>query len=185
MKQTALIGLLVALSLTPLHAQPRSLPKPEELADQWFTRLNQLDDWFISVNGKEENEAVVERFVELYASDAYHQIGPSENQIGQVVLHGTDAIRRWANEFSKKYVGVNYRVEYKTRNEKTLQPFFVTQFPWGGLGASTEFMAIFRNRDDRRQFAMPGAVFFMFDETGKIENVRLYLLRDELLEVLA
>ena len=104
-------------------------------------------------------------------------------QIGSVVFSGTDAIRKWTSDFSRKYVGLNYRVEYKTKKEKPIQPFYTIQFPWGGTGASTQFEAIYRNRDDRRQFVVPGAVFFIFNEAGKIQNLRLYLLRDEAAEI--
>ncbi len=164
-------------------AQKSPAVKPEELALEWFIRLNELDDWFISDDGKEENQAVVDRFLELYADDASHQVGPSATQIGPVIFFGKDAIRKWADDFSKRYVALNYRIEYKTRKEKPLQPFYLIQFPWGGTGASTQFEAIFTNREDRRQFVVPGAVFFMFDESGKIDSVRIYLLRDETAEI--
>jgi hypothetical protein len=153
------------------------------MAREWFIRLNELDDWYISFDGKEENDAVVNRFLELYAPDASHQVGPSERQIGAVIFQGKDAIRKWADEFSKKFTALNYRVEYKTRKEKPLQPFYVIQFPWGGTGAATQFEAIYTNREDRRQFVVPAAVFFMFDEAGKIQNLRLYMLRDEVAEI--
>jgi hypothetical protein len=178
--------IVVRLPVTPAQnssSQAPPISNPEQLADEWFTRLNALDDWYISVDGREENSAVVDRFMELYGPDAYHQVGPSENQIGPVVFHGTAAIRKWADDFSKKYVNVNYRVEYKTSREKTLQPFYSIQMPWGGTGTSTEFAAVYTNRIDRRQFVVPGAVFFLFDEAGKIQNVRLYLLKDELVEI--
>jgi len=167
---------------TPAAQKPLAI-KPEELANEWFIRLNELDDWFISYDGKEENQKVVDRFLELYADDAFHQVGPSATQIGPVIFHGKNAIRKWADDFSKRYVALNYRIEYKTRKEKPLQPFYVIQFPWGGTGASTQFEAIFTNRDDRRQYVVPGAVFFMFDEAGKIDSVRIYLLRDETTEI--
>jgi hypothetical protein len=172
----------LAAAQTPAAQKP-PVVKPEELANEWFIRLNELDDWHISYDGKEENQKVVDRFLELYADDAFHQVGPSATQIGPVIFHGKDAIRKWADDFSKKYVALNYRIEYKTRKEKPLQPFYVIQFPWGGTGASTQFEAIFTNREDRRQFVIPGAAFFMFDETGKIDSVRLYLLRDETAEI--
>jgi hypothetical protein len=164
---------------------PQKAPavKPEELALEWFIRLNELDDWFISYDGKEENEAVVDRFLQLYADGASHQVGPSAAQIGPVIFYGKDAIRKWVDDFSKRYVALNYRIEYKTRKEKPIQPFYQIQFPWGGTGASTQFEAIFTNREDRRQFVVPGAVFFMFDESGKIDSVRIYLLRDEAAEI--
>ena len=167
---------------TPATQKPPAI-KPEELANEWFIRLNELDDWFISYDGKEENQATVNRFLELYAEDASHQVGPSATQIGPVIFHGKEAIRKWADDFSKRYVALNYRIEYKTRKEKPLQPFYVIQFPWGGTGASTQFEAIFTNRDDRRQYVVPGAVFFMFDESGKIDTVRLYLLQNEAAEI--
>jgi hypothetical protein len=156
----------------PSDAQTTGSPKsgaikPEDLANEWLIRLNELDDWYISYDGKEENQKVVDRFLELYADDAFHQVGPSATQIGPVIFHGKDAIRKWADDFSKKYVALDYRIEYKTRKEKPLQPFYTIQFPWGGTGASTQFEAIFTSREDRRQFVVPNAVFFMFDEAGK------------------
>jgi hypothetical protein len=184
------IGLVLSLTLGAVSAHPQTTPtpkaptvKPEDLANEWFIRLNELDDWHISYDGKEENQTVVDRFLELYAEKAFHQVGPSSAQIGPVIFHGKDAIRKWADDFSKRYVALNYRVEYKTRKEKPIQPFYVIQFPWGGTGASTQFEAIFTNREDRRQFVVPGAVFFMFDEAGKIDSVRMYLLRDETAEI--
>ena len=57
------------------------------------------------------------------------------------------------------------------------------QFPWGGTGAAAQFEAIYTNREDRKQFVVPAAVFFIFDEAGKIESVRLYMLRDEAAEI--
>ena len=56
-------------------AQKSPAVKPEELALEWFIRLNELDNWFISYDGKEENQKVVDRFLELYADDAFHQVG--------------------------------------------------------------------------------------------------------------
>jgi hypothetical protein len=174
----------LALLLLQGQAAPKPAgPNPDELAREWFIRLNELDDWYISYDGKEENEAVVNRFLDLYAADAFHQVGPSENQIGPVLFSGKEAIRKWTNDFSKRYVALNYRIEYKTKKEKPIQPIYTIQYPWGGTGASTQFEAIYTNREDRKTFVVPGAVFFIFDEAGKIQNVRMYLLRDEAAEI--
>jgi hypothetical protein len=174
----------LALSLSVLRAQAPSASgsRPEELADQWFVRLNELDDWYISLDGKEDNTAVVNRFLDLYADDAYHQVGPNENQFGQVVYHGRERIRKWADDFSKNYVQVAFRTIYVTQKEKTITPFYSIQTPWGGTGAAIEFVAAFRNRQDRRSFTQPGAAFFMFDEAGKIRNVRIYMAHNELFD---
>jgi len=132
--------------------------KPEDAAREWFIRLNELDDWYISFDGREENAGVVDRFLELYAPDAFHQVGPTEKQSGAVVFHGRDAIRKWADDFSKSFTALNYRIEYKTRKEQPLQPIYAIQFPWGGTGAAAQFEAIYTNRQDRKQFVVPGTI---------------------------
>jgi hypothetical protein len=187
-RRTLLFTLLLLAGFSVPQAQTPASPKsaaskPEDAANEWFIRLNELDDWYISFDGKEDNARVVDRFLELYAPDAFHQVGPNENQSGAVVFHGRDAIRRWADDFSKSFTALNYRIEYKTRKEKPLQPIYTTQFPWGGTGAAAQFEAIYTNRQDRRQFVVPASVFFIFDEAGKIDSLRLYMLRDEAAEI--
>ena len=164
-----------------LHAQAPL--DPEKLVDQWFIRLNALDDWYISYDGKEETDAVVDRFVELYDRDAFHQVGPNENQIGPVVFHAHDGIKKWATDFAKKRVQLAYRVDMITRNEKTAQLVFSTKPPWGGIAAAVEFTAVYTNREDRKRFIVPGSAFFIFDDSGKIQRLRLYMLRDETAEI--
>ena len=107
-------------------------PDPEE----FFTRLNALDDWFITMDGKEDNKAVVDRFMELFTPDAYLQVGPSKNQLGGVTYHGVEGIRKWADQFSKSYLDLNYRISFKTRDEKTAKPVYSFQMPWGEQGAA-------------------------------------------------
>jgi hypothetical protein len=153
--------------------------KLQTLAEEFFGRLNALDDWFISMDGKEENKAVVDRFMELFSSDAYLQVGPSKNQLGGVTYHGVEGIRKWADQFSRSYLDLNYRINFKTRQEKTAKPVYAFQMPWGDQGAAVEFTAVYTNRDDRIRFWMPGAAFFTFDKDGKIVDLRLYMLRDE------
>jgi hypothetical protein len=169
--------------MAPVFGQSPAPIVADKLVDQWFIRLNALDDWYISYTGKEETDAVVDRFVELYDADAFHQVGPTENQIGPVVFHGRDGIKKWATDFAKKYVQLSYRVDYITRNEKTTQPFYSVKPPWGGLGAAVELTAVYTNREDRKRIAVPGSAFFLFDDAGKIQRVRLYLLRDEAMEI--
>ncbi len=156
-----------------------STENPELLVDQWFIRLNALDDWYISVDGREETDAVVDHFLELYSPDAFHQVGPSENQMGPVVFHGREGIRKWATDFAKKYVQLGYRIDFITRSEKPAQLVYSTRPPWGGTAAAVEFTAVYTNREDRKRIMVPGSVFFLFDEAGKIQRLRLYMLRDE------
>src|SRR5262245_43718623 len=100
MIQLAILSMALFIAQAPSQpqapAQPQAPPTPESLVDQWFIRLNALDDWFISYDGKEETDAVVNRFVDLYNADAYHEVQPSENQLGPVVFHGQEGIRHWA-----------------------------------------------------------------------------------------
>ena len=158
---------------------PRSTDNLQALVEEFFGRLNALDDWFLSMDGKEENKAVVDRFVDLFNSDAYCQVGPSKNQLGGVTYHGLAGIRKWADEFSRTYVDLNYRINFKTRRDQTGKPVYGFQMPWGDAGAAVEFTAVHTNRNDRKRFWMPGAAFFMFDKEGKIADLRLYILRDE------
>ena len=173
--------LCLFVAIPCLHAQTPL--DPEKLVDQWFIRLNALDDWYISYEGKEETDAVVDRFVELYNGDAFHQVGPNENQIGPVVFHGHDGIKKWATDFAKKHVQLAYRVDFITRNEKSAQLVYSIKPAWGGIAAAVEFTAVYTTREDRKRIIIPGSAFFLFDDAGKIQRIRLYMLRDETAEI--
>ena len=181
MIQLAILSMALFMAQAP--AQPQAPPTPESLVDQWFIRLNALDDWFISYDGKEETDAVVNRFVDLYNADAYHEVQPSENQLGPVVFHGQEGIRHWATDFAKKNVQLAYRVDYMTRNEKPSQLVYTVKPSWGGAGAAVEFSAVWTDRQTRKRFLMPGSAFFVFDDAGKILRVRLYMLKDLAVEI--
>jgi hypothetical protein len=175
--------LCLFLAIPFLHAQAPASLDPEKLVDQWFIRLNALDDWYISYDGKEETDPVVDRFVDLYDADAFHQVGPNENQIGPVVFHGRDGIKKWATDFAKKHVQLGYRIDFITRNEKSIQPVYTIKPAFGGIGAAAEFTAVYNNREDRKRIIIPGSAFFLFNENGKILRVRLYMLKDETAEI--
>jgi hypothetical protein len=177
------IGILLLLLLLPSFSRAQTNLDPDKLIDQWFIRLNALDDWYISYDGKEETDAVVNNFVELYDKDAFHQVGPNENQIGPVVFHGHDAVRKWATDFAKSHVQLAYRIDFITRNEKSAQLVYSIKPSWGGIAAAAEFTAAYTNRQDRKRIVVPGSAFFLFDEAGKIQRVRLYMLRDETQEI--
>jgi hypothetical protein len=162
---------------------PEPALQPELLVDQWFIRLNALDDWYISMTGKEETDPVVDRFLELYSKDAFHEVQPNENQLGHVIFHGPEGIRKWATDFAKQHVQLGWRIDFMTRAEKPTQLFYTTRPPWGGTAAAVEFSAVWTNREDRKRIFVPGSAFFMFDEAGKIIRVRLYLLKDETQEI--
>lgn len=155
----------------------------EKLAVEWLARLNALGDWFISLDGKEQPEKVVSNMVELYAPDAIQLVGPSEDQIGTVMLRGTDAIRKWTDDFARSYVRLAYRIDPRTAKERTTTLIYSTPMPWGGLAVSFQITALYSLRHDRRTFRVPGAVFIEFREDGKIERLRLLLQKDEAAEI--
>jgi hypothetical protein len=180
--------LLLAAFLSPAQSQapagdPAASLNPTELVNEWFLRLNALDDWWISMEGQEENGEVVDRFLELYSEDGYHQVSPSERQIGQVVYHGPEKIRHWADDFSRSFVKLEWRRDFRTQQEQTTQLVYSTEPPWGGVAAAAEFTAVYTTRKERMRMIMPGAVFFQFDEEGKIEQLRLYMLVNEAAEI--
>jgi hypothetical protein len=141
--------------------------------------LNNLDDWFIAPDGREQNDAVVDRVLELFAEDASLEVGPWENQLGTVRYQGRDSIRRWIDRFSKSFLDLNYRIHFRTKAEKTAKPVYVFESPWGETMVAVEFAAVHTVRRDRLRYWMPGSAFFAYDKEGKIQSLRLYTLRDE------
>ncbi len=154
----------------------------ERLVREWFLRLNGLTSWFISMDGKEETDEVVNRFAELYSPDALQLMGPGEDQIGMVTLTRRDQIKKWAQQFATKYVESSYRIDMQTVQEKTTQLFLTSRPPWGGDAAAVEITAIWKDRETRRQFMARGAVFFQFVE-DKIQRLTLYVSKDDTAEV--
>jgi hypothetical protein len=155
----------------------------DRLVREWFRRLNALDDWFITVDGKEEPEGVVDRMAELYTPDALQFLGPGEEQIGTVTFSGQMGIRKWADDFARKYVQLAYRLQDQTSKEQTADVVMSAVPPWGGLAASVEFTAFYGERESRRRFFGPGIAVFQFSDDGKISRLRIYLPKDELQEV--
>ncbi|MBI4472741.1 MAG: nuclear transport factor 2 family protein [Acidobacteria bacterium] len=172
----------VATSQVEKKSAPNAEQKAEQLVRQWFNRLNALDDWFITMEGKEEPEEVVKRMVDLYHPEIVQFVTPSEDQIGTVTLSGLEAIRVWADRFARSYVQLAYRISVQTVQEKTVSLVYVTEPPWGGLAASVEFIGVYSLRESRRRFMVPGTAFFQFVD-GKIWRMRLYIAKDEMAEI--
>ena len=115
--------------------QPDKPDKPpaldaEKLVREWFRRLDALDDWWITVDGKEEPEAVVEKMVELYAPDALQFVDPEPDQLGTVMLSGHAGIRKWADNFARTRVQLAYRLQNQTLKEVTAD-VIMTSVPRG------------------------------------------------------
>ena len=185
LKRSLLLFLLVfgaALNGRSQATTPAALDA-DKLVREWFRRLNALDKWFITVDGKEEPESVVNSMVDLYAADAIQFVAPGEDQLGTVTLSGHAGVRKWADDFARKYVQLAWRLQDQTAQEKTADLIMTTAPPWGGLAAAVEFTAFYGERESRRRFFGPGTAVFQFDENGKIRRLKIYLPKEEIEEV--
>jgi ketosteroid isomerase-like protein len=153
-------------------AAPKAQPKPEEIVRQWFERWNRLD-------GSAEATA---KFLELYRPDAFHQTGPNEKQLGEVRFEGHEKIRKMADDFGKANKDISFRIQAVTANEKAVELIHVAEGPWGGPSVAVQYGAAYTSRKDNRRWMYPGAAFFQIED-GKIRGVRLYMARDETMEV--
>jgi hypothetical protein len=178
-----MIVLMILLNAITAFSQTVNAINAEQLVGEWFRRLNALDDWFISFEGKEEPEQVVSRFVELYDPEGLQLVGPNENQLGTATYYRHEGIRKWADDFARSFVQLAYRAEVQTAKEKTTSLVHATPMPWGGLSVSVEFAAVYTIRESRRKYVAPGALFFQFGENGKIRRLRIFVAKDETYEV--
>jgi hypothetical protein len=186
-----LISILMTLFVaSELQAQPQTAKpvfNPNQLAMEWVDRLNALDDWHLSVNGKEEGvDQVVDRMMELFAADVIAEVPPhDEEQIGPVMLVGSAQVRKWVDKLARSNVQLNYIIKRQTEKEFEGELMVYSKaLPWGGVGISFQIIAAYSLRKDRRRFMEPGAVFIQYREDGKIERFRLLLSeKDEVIDI--
>lgn len=151
---------------------------PAKLAEDWMTRLNALDDWYLSVDGKEVGrDEVVNKMMELYAREVIAEVPPhDEEQIGPVLLRGNANFKKWVDKISRTQVKMLYIQKRQTKKQFEGEKLvYSTPLPWGGVGISFEIIAAYSRREDRRKFMAPGSVFLQYGADGKIERLRLYL----------
>ena len=189
-----IIGILIAffaiwgaerpiLAQNPLQAsqdKPKPLPDTTKLADEWMRRMNALDDWHLTSDGKEEGfKEVVDSMMELFTPDVLADVPPHDDeQIGSVMLRGSALLRQWVEKIARTQVRLNYIRTAQTMKEfNGYRPIFFTEFPWGGYGISFHIIGAWSEREDRlnKRFMAPGAVFLQYNDEGKIYRMRLYL----------
>src|SRR5262245_54399308 len=117
-----LIALLAAFGLqaqTPGPTPAKRVLNPNQLAVDWVDRLNALDDWHLSVEGKEEGiDPVVDRMMELFAPDVVAEVPPhDEEQLGPVMLVGSGQVRKWVDKLARSHVKLNYIIKRQTEKE--------------------------------------------------------------------
>jgi len=151
--------------------------KPDALVHEWFKRLNAL-------NGKDDT---INAFMDLYQPNALQQVGPSEKQFGQVFYQNRRQLEKWARDLVQSHAPipeVNYfSIRVQTVDEKTSEVLYTTQTPWGDSGVSVEFTGRYMNPDNKKGYVLFGAAFFQF-RNGKISRLRLYMPREEIMEIL-
>jgi SnoaL-like protein len=177
--------LLAFASVAAGQNEPAVKPREtsgEQLFNEWLNKLNALDDWFISMDGKEQPEQVIADLMGLYAPDAVQFVGPNEKQIGLVTLSGLDAIRKWVDAQARTRRQIAWRVASRTMDEKTAA-LLVVPTPWGGSSVAAEVTFAYTDRYSERRFQIPGMALVDFGKDGKIRRVRLYLLKDEMEEI--
>jgi ketosteroid isomerase-like protein len=166
------IALLMPSLLSGQGPENKAQPKPDQVVHLWFERWNALD-------GSDE---ATNRLLELYLPDAFHQIGPTEKQMGTVRFVGHAAIRKMIEDFAKTNTEISFRIDTVAANEKNAQIVHIGEGPWGGVSAAVQYSAAYTTRKDKRRWMYPGAAFFQIQD-GKIRGLRLYMARDELMEV--
>ena len=178
---STLITILVASEFQAQTPPQQTPAKPvlnaNQLAVEWVDRLNALDDWFLSVDGKEEGiDQVVDRMMELFAPDVLAEVPPhDEGQLGPVMLVGSGQVRKWVEKLARSNVKLGYLLKRQTQNEFEGELMVYSKpLPWGGLGVSFQIIAAYSLRKDRQRFMEPGAVFLQFRPDGKIERLRLF-----------
>jgi hypothetical protein len=168
-----LCGAVRAAEPAPLNAT--------ELVDEWLKRLNALADW----TAEPEATQNVEKFVELYDSAVLQFTGPNEDQIGMATYSGHEGVRVWAARFGHAWSKSEYQIAVQTAQEKTAGLLHTAALPWGGTAVAMELLTIQTAREGKKKFAAPAAVFLQFNESGKISRARIYLLKDETVEIIA
>ena len=181
MRQLIISTLILLLGAIELQAQAAADSPEQKLAEEWLKQLNALDDWYLSVDGKEEGvEQLVNSMMDLYAPDVLAEVPPHDkDQIGPVMIRGKENVRKWIERIAKTQVRLNYilkrQTEGPTGEYEGWRLIYSTKLPWGGTGIAFQIIGVWSLREDRRRFMAPGAVFIQYGPDGKIHRLRLLL----------
>ena len=162
----------------PAAAAKPPAPDPLQLAEDWMVRWNNLTTYSVSFEGKEVGrEELVNKMMELYAPDVVAEVPPhDDDQIGPVILRGSDLVRKWVDRISRTQVRLLYIQRRQTKRQfEGTKLVYSSPLPWGGMGISFEIIAAWSRRADRHKFTGPGSVFLQYNAAGKIDRLRLYV----------
>src|SRR5438034_3007241 len=173
-----LIGLLAAIEA---QAQAAADLPEQKLAEEWIRRLNALDDWYLSVDGKEQGvEPLVNSMMDLYAPDVLAEVPPyDKDQIGPVMLRGKENVRRWVERVARSQVRLNYIVKRQTEGPtgdyEGWRLVYSAKLPWGGNAIAFQIIGVWSLREDRSRYMAHGAVLIHYGPDGKIRRQRVLL----------
>jgi len=171
----------ILLAAIELNAQAAADSPEQKLAEEWLKRLNALDDWYLSLDGKEQGiDQLVNSMTELYAPDVLAEVPPyDKEQIGPVMLRGRENVRKWIERIARSQVRLNYIIKRQTDGPtgdyEGWRLVYSTKLPWGGMGIAFQIIGVWSLREDRRRFTAPGSVFIQYGPDGKIRRLRLFL----------
>src|SRR5438445_10560761 len=178
-----LIGLAAAIEA---QAQAAADLPEQKLAEEWIQRLNALDEWYLSVDGKEKGvEPLVNSVMDLYAPEVLAEVPPyDKDQIGPVMLRGKENVRKWVERIARSQVRLNYIIKRQTEGPtgeyEGWRLVYSTKLPWGGNAIAFQIIGVWSLREDRHRFTAPGAVFMQDGPDGNMHRLRVRIAeRDE------
>ena len=181
MRRLLISTLIIFLAAIEVHAQAAADSPEQKLAEDWLKRLNALDNWYLSVDGKEEGvEQLVDSMMELFAPDVLAEVPQHDkDQIGPVMLRGKENVRRWVDRIARSQVRLDYLIKRQTDGPtgdyEGWRLVYSAPLPWGGKGIAFQIIGVWSLREDRRRFMAPGAVFLQYGVDGKIHRLRFLL----------
>jgi hypothetical protein len=166
----------------PAPAQAAAPAKPvldaTKLGTDFVDLLNTLDDWRISMDGKEVGiDKVVDNFMSHFAPDVLAEVPTDdEEQIGRLELVGATQLRKWVDHIARTRVELEFLLVRQTeRSTEGEQMVYMKPLPWGGLGIAFQLIAPYSMRADRKSFLELGSVFLQYSDDQKIHRFRMYL----------
>jgi hypothetical protein len=166
----------------PAAAAPAAPAKPAvdvtKLGTDFVDKLNTLDDWRLSMDGKEVGlDKIVDAFMADFAPDVFAELpSDDEEQIGPLELHGIPQVRKWVEKQARSRVELEYLLARQT--EKTVEGEFMVYskpLPWGGVGIAFPILAPYSTRVNRDRFLEVETVFLQFGPDQKIHRFQMYV----------
>ena len=185
MRRLVISTLFIFLAAIQVHGQAAADSPEQKLAEDFLKRLNGLDDWYLSVDGKEEGvEPLVNSMMDLFAPDVLAEVPPHDKeQIGPVMLRGKENVRKWVDSIARSQVRLNYYVKRQTDGPtgdfEGWRLIYSTKLPWGGNAIAFPIIGVWSLREDRHRYTAPGAVFLQYAPDGKIRRLRIFLAEIE------